>query len=729
MLAAAGIAVYGYIIWFGALRPGGVADGPRKDLASLKEEAGRLSTSRAVEVARTEVAEFFLNGRVVDAVTAEPLESALVRVFLQKEVQEKLTNKEGLVRIRLTGIPGSVEVQRQDYVRSTFVCEEKGEFLSDMVTFPMARQGQLLGKVVDAESLSPIRGGVARLIDGRGQVVGRSVTDEQGNFSLENMECWIRIDRLQSIERAVNGAAVKLELEADGYVPYFDVPSFTQARVRQFGSSGERVLFQLEPELSFNGVVANSEGAPVAGASVAWAWQVVKNLAQWTRSGPTAVTDSEGRFVWRGPAEIRGSLLIAQHDKWGSGWAYVESIEARGADVIKITLKGIGRLEGRITDGSGRGLEGAEIELRPIDTTLSWDHLAETILQELYGRKRPWGGRSRDDGMFVVPTLPLGEYWVTLRHPEYIYPKRGLTKISVGEDTHWEAQLVPGRTLSGGVTTEDGEEALAAGIMFFERTETVKGGILTNPGRRTDWVRLAPMVKYSGDGRFLATGLPLEKLRVVGSAKGYTPQIVEVGPEEDEVLLVFPKRELRAANAAGGLRLEIFWNDMALNLAYVTVAFYVPGTGTKAYSRTLEVSKGRAAVPRVPEGIFDVLIVTAGYEPLLQRDVGIPSSSALRVSLVPVHSILVRVDTRVALDLAEIFDKHGREIATAIVQEGCWFRAWSLGPGAYGIRARAVDGKWYRSAEEFVVSKDSGEVLFPTNWIELAARETQGTSL
>jgi uncharacterized GH25 family protein len=159
-----------------------------------------------------------------------------------------------------------------------------------------------------------------------------------------------------------------------------------------------QVMLRLKPSPALRGVVVNSQGAPVAGASVALSIgndlgnSVQFRRGQFSASGDSSrvvTTDAEGRFTLGSPPETGGFVVASAESGFGS--ATVDQVRGSGG----VVLQDFGRIEGTIKI-SGTPAPGQEFmfTLQNLGVSTDWE------------RHRT---KSDEQGKFYFDKIPAGE--------------------------------------------------------------------------------------------------------------------------------------------------------------------------------------------------------------------------------------------------------------------------------------------------------------------------------
>ena len=226
------------------------------------------------------------------------------------------------------------------------------------------------GRVLDAATGQPLtkfRVGIGAYSGGDSFYASypgmKDYADANGQFTLEASE--------------ENYAAVKAE--ADDYAAQIE-------RLPEAQNGVVQVVLRLKASKALHGVLIASDGAPVAGATVAISAlgsgriATLKNarLVDSSRQGKVVTTDAAGEFALPSPPET-GTVMAA--DEKGFGSASVQQVRDSG----RLVLQALGRIEGTYTR-NGQPVAGQEFTLSMWDTPISFDWVQYKATTDENGR-------------------------------------------------------------------------------------------------------------------------------------------------------------------------------------------------------------------------------------------------------------------------------------------------------------------------------------------------------
>jgi protocatechuate 3,4-dioxygenase beta subunit len=413
-----------------------------------------------------------LSGRVLD-VGGGPIPGARVRAVefspavggtVVPRVFQATADEAGRYRIYLARAQYGLTAEADGYAPAHDWFMLVKELARDLRLSPAAR---IAGRVIEGGTGKPVPDAELWLQPHRaGGVRPRDVkSDAAGEFAFNDLEpgtyrVGARKDRLVGLSRSVSVSMAQAASKVDVEV----TPGFVVA-----------------------GRVLSGQGKPVAGARV----QLFKDRPPFER--PMFVkSGSDGGFRLEGvlPAQFRLEVSADGH-------ARARQELAVAADVLDLAIAlGPGAVvQGRVSGGDGKPLEGVAVELQ-----------VRTRDQAMMGgvTERTTSGA---DGSFALGGLPAGELRLSAQHPQHGIGAITGETLAAGEQKTLALRLAPGGSIAGTVKLDDGQPAAGA------RVEAMAMG---GGGRWNDVT--------GADGAYKLTGVSAGKITVVAApgARGVT---------------------------------------------------------------------------------------------------------------------------------------------------------------------------------------------------------------
>ena len=637
---------------------------------------------------------------VIDARDDAPVSGARAVVTSRRGQRPELYQSDSTGRFHLCGktLPASVLIEKQGYRRMLFEFAEAGKRFEQKLVLPLLRSGPFRIKVVDSETFEPIAGATAELVRPENQKVAAvRKTNRSGEADLEVKEVVIKVRRADRISRAFQYFGLDLNVRADGYFPFFSTPAIERVWGGELRTGHERVLVTLEPELTVDGLVLSPQGMGVEGARVMWAWQVVRDLEQISLPGTITTTDKDGRFIWRGPRPVRGSIIVAVHPDFAPGYVRMERPAERNEEPVVVRLKEPGSVFVSVLDTEGNPIPSAKVKLRPLDVPRAWLHLSGPCLQHLYEGAPPWIGVTGADGSVFLKGLPVGKYAVNVQRRYYVPAEDNPAVVLVARNTSLSLVMKQGRTVQGIVVDADGNPIPKAKIRFYVKGTVVMAGLLQDDVIQEGWQLLKPRIEYDGKGRFVALGLPYRPVKAEAYGRGNTLGSDIIKPDQERAVITLSKRrpEQEETHDRAILALHVLWSEYAVDLQFMAVDFFLPGTAERVEHELVHVRRGKAKVKKAPVGTFDILVRSTRFRPYLAQNVTIPADKPLEVLLEHGRTIRVRMEAPARLRNLRVYDLQGRKLRSCIVEDGNISYVGPLSPDEYRFEARGPEGKVY----------------------------------
>ena len=502
---------------------------------------------------------------------------------------------------------------------------ERGGSIVGVVQLPsgMAAEGAMV-------TASPrAAGGMPGMRMGRAQARSAN-TDENGRFVLEG----------------VSPGSTALEVSLDGF------PTLEGSRVEvQAGRTVKDVTLMLVRGADIRGRVLDPEGEPVAGARVE-----LSSGSRWmgAMSVDEAVTDADGNYAFRAQRIGDELRLVAKHD------AYVESGEElvvieRDLALPDLQLLPAASVRGRVVDGAGNGVAGAEVSLRKVRRD---DEGAFTtrIIEEALGSR---GARAITDenGEFVVTPVAEGGY--TLRVAADGYPKYEGVEFFVDEGAEFDHAIVrlqEGRSILGVVVDANGEPLVGAEV---RATKANSSRVMMIGGMGMGGA--GPRATTDRNGRFVIEGLEDVRYELFAQKEGMAPlRRGGVTPGPDEVRLTLA--------AQGGVRGWV--TDAATGAPVTSFSVGRGGRGLPGLDPEALLRSGGVGPVEHPDGEFTLDGLDPGtHELTFKADGYVKQAVTVDVPSGDVVEVTVTLENGGALE-GVVVDAQGKPVAGARVTEG-----------------------------------------------------------
>lgn len=555
-------------------------------------------------------------------------------------------------------------------------------------------EGAFLGRLVDAQTFLPVAGARVWFKALSGEILVEALANHEGDFTLPVGEMLARLEKGEGADAEDPSAAerrqreaILLEVDAPGFYP----PRHEESRrfkLEDLRTPGERVGFLLEPVLKMQGLVVDSDGKPVAGARVAWGWQVISDLHTYRGGEPSVESDEQGRFTWQAPYSACRSVLVAVHPDHVLGWLSIVQPQKKAALPLMVKMQKKGTLRGTILSPSGQGVQGVRVTLVLRDAPRHWFFLSGEPVRSLHGGASPWERETGNDGTFVFDRLPLGRYGIRLSHPELASPPDLETTIEVTQDSSWKATLVTGRCVKGIVVDQEGKAVGECRVRFETKEEGIWVGILGDDRFDVGWLPAVSRVGYDNQGGFCAPNLPWRPLRVQAVAAGSQSARIELQPEQSDFKLVLLRPETAKKRPSGmaDVRFKFLWEGCVADVEHATVSVYAPGSRTRVKGAVVDVRRGHGSViGGLPMGTYDMVVAAYGCRPCILREVSLPIREPIELAVVPTVPLKMRIVSECVVDRVRIFDQDGHQLRACVGHDN-EFSVRGLEPGTYDVR-------------------------------------------
>lgn len=418
----------------------------------------------------------------------------------------------------LAGIqPGSRSVEalwKDDFAaRKDAVKVRKGEPVE--VPLKLARAASITGTVIDERTRRPISGvslnassassPMMRFARESEAPLRRSRTDSRGRF---------RIPGLSPQKYAVHATR-------DGFLPTSipGVPAATQGK--------SSVAIALTRAASVTGRVTTEDGKPVAGARVRlfrgdgpMAMLNMRNPAASLFRQDSARTRPDGSFRLKQLAASRSVTLEAAKEGFAPVKKHGVALKAgeTSRDVLFVLALGL-QARGRVVDGQGQPIAGAEVRISPADR--SGMGMGIRVLSRMMRQDKPNAVSGRD-GSFVATGLEEGEVAATVTREGFAEKSFSGLSVQSKEANEWTPfTLNTGAAITGVVRDGQGAPVVGASVGAFGEAGGVREAT-------TDL-----------DGIFRLDGYPADRALMVNvRAEGYAWLQRSVTPPAENLVLV-----------------------------------------------------------------------------------------------------------------------------------------------------------------------------------------------
>ncbi len=252
------------------------------------------------------------------------------------------TNDEG--EFHATDLPSgerfSLHVSASGYAYSSGTYEMNGEY----VTVTLKPSGSVRGVVLNSETGLPVGQVNVTLIQGTSYDGKTITTSDDGIFLFED----------------VQPGTYRLMAEGDGFARTYSEPIEIQG-----GELTDGIQVRIEPGMSFEGILMDSERNPVSGAII----KVQSKLEGIETTGRIhwgknvqAVSGADGSFELEGLSPSGDALYICHNDF--VRLKFIISPDMYGNGATEIVLEKGGAIEGTVVDSDGSPISGAVMDAR-----------------------------------------------------------------------------------------------------------------------------------------------------------------------------------------------------------------------------------------------------------------------------------------------------------------------------------------------------------------------------
>lgn len=418
----------------------------------------------------------------------------------------------------LPGVPpGSRSVEalwKEDFAaRKDAVKVKKGEPVE--VALKLARAASITGTVIDEKTRRPIAGVALNASPGSSPMMRfareseaplrRSRTDARGRF---------RIPGLSSQKYTVYATR-------DGFLPtsISGVAAATQSKAS--------VAIALARAAAVSGRVTTEDGKPVAGARVRLfrgdgprAILNMRNPAASLFRQDSVRTRPDGSFRLKQLAASRSVTLEAAKEGFAPVKKHGVALKAgeTSRDVLFVLTRGL-QARGRVVDGQGQPIAGAEVRVSPADR--SGMGMGIRVVSRMLRQEKPNAVSGRD-GSFVVMGLEEGDVTATVTREGFAEKNFSGLSLQSKEANEWSPfTLNAGAAITGIVRDGQGAPVVGASVGAFGET----GGMRE--------------ATSDLDGSFRLDGYPADRALMVNvRAEGYAALQRSVTPPAENLVLV-----------------------------------------------------------------------------------------------------------------------------------------------------------------------------------------------
>ena len=497
---------------------------------------------------------------------------------------------------RLSGLPTRagrvvVDAGEEGWAESpAFVPDPAVRSLSLVLSAPAL----LEGKVVNAETSRPVPRAKVTVRTGGGTRVGRTGTDGRYRVGpLRPGETGVAVDEPRHVPWSREGLSL-----SRGRTRTLDVPLALGATLA--------------------GRVVDEAGRPVAEARGMVGRELgdLRRLLRGQGTDRTAfVTRADGTFRATRLAPGPGQSLAVSHADFERALLGGVALEpGRAKEGLLVTLRRGLTLAGKVRDGDGNPIAGAELTLSQSRAMRSSRGGAMAMVRLAGGSTDLPRARSGADGRFELRGLPVGDYTVRVGAPGWATETLDAVKVTAEEpEQPLEVVLSPGAAISGTVRRRSGGGA--EGFLVFARPQGSGGA----PGSALENLPTGP------DGTFVLEGLRRGEtydLQAMGGTPGPGPALRGiVAPAVDvEIVVTGTGRvEGTAVDAKTGRPLTEFeaayeperGGGMVVRIARRGSTRGAAGDGGRI---RVESDDGRFALEEVPAGKWSVVVSAKGYQ-------------------------------------------------------------------------------------------------------------------
>ncbi len=507
---------------------GQAASGVRDDSVTVRPE----SRPRTLEVVRPAPLEM-VRGKVADAQTGKPIAGALVWSGLPPDLPPVRTAKDGTFGLPVPAAGRLFAVAAPGYEMS----EPQPASPAKPVAVALKRTAAIRGQVVDKMG-GPIAGAAIQISPGPSRYrnlsslgyMSQLLSGDDGSFSIPGL---------------LHGGVYRLSAHRQGY-------GRSEVEVKVvIDSQPMPARIVLGSGATVTGRIVDESGNPVAEA------EVILLNAENPEPASLVRTASEATGAFEIPHLIPGTFQVFARRAGYASALRAGVLVPEGdtkVDAGAIVLKAGSAIEGRVTDVSGRAVEGAHVRTWSEHELI--DPRRAFVNVENIDEAPPPDARSGPDGLFRIENLERGRrYSLSVEHPAH--PQESVPNVEAPTAEPVLIELQPLRTLSGRVVGPDGEPVKDAEIHSISTT-----GFGSHS--------MGSLGRTNSAGEFRETGLKPGPLDLQVTASGYSEtwwKGVQVPQDRDpEPITITMERgailEIRARDGEGnplaGVRIMVW---------------------------------------------------------------------------------------------------------------------------------------------------------------------------
>ncbi|GAB4316120.1 MAG: hypothetical protein Kow0059_08510 [Candidatus Sumerlaeia bacterium] len=448
-----------------------------------------------------------------------------------------------------------------------------------------ARQGLILGRVLDDLTSSPLSGVLVTLSDK--PTTSRTALDGRFRFT--------RLPLGNYTLQAVN----------DGYSTGVLILTLSES------ATSRTVDLRLQPLAGVAGRVTDESGAPAGGVKVYIAYTFHLNRQETRQNGPEDTTSADGRFEITNVAPGRTFNVVASHEGYPPVYAGLFKLEpGQREGGIALTLKRGGVIRGVVRTESGAPVSGAEVRAGDADISMIGN---SNMMKILIALQQGVKAISNDEGRFELSKLAAGNYILLASHAGHQTGLIERVPLAAGQIVEDVALILkPGAVFSGIVQNGAGQP-VAGAEMIVQFIDPANPVLATQHTGR--------------DGRFHFDTLRSGQYFVMIKAPNHPDyqKINQPVPQQD-VVIVLPEggrltgRVTKADSGRPVTRFTVRVKEASLLPLPVGAGM---GQPTIPKTESIENADGFYEIRGLKPGLYSVTITAPGYAPDVKMGVKI----------------------------------------------------------------------------------------------------------